>query len=276
MKCKNCDFENLSGAEYCTNCGNPMNDNNTCQVEAVSLNPVADKVMPALKDKLFLALCVLMTISCILSLNGGIPLINILLTVFLWLTYADAQKGFVNEKHLQSISGTVYANYVIINVGAILFMICGVIVGFGMTILSGTEEFATEFNEALSMYDFGEYSFTYEDIPQEFIEFVGIMIAVAFVIGAIIMLVINIMGYKKIHTLAKSVYTGIMYQNPEFKAVRSAKNWIMFFGVCAAIGAVVSIMSQPIIALAAGCEAAATIIASTLIDKYLVVKPQYM
>ncbi|MBQ6885551.1 MAG: zinc ribbon domain-containing protein [Clostridia bacterium] len=276
MKCKNCGFENEYNAEFCTNCGESMKCNDMCEVEPVSLSPAADKALPAIKDKLFLVLCVLMTISCVLSLSGGMPLLNILFTIFLWLTYADAQKGFANEKHLQSISGTVYASYVITNVVSIMLIVCGVLVGLGMGMLAGTEEFATGFNEALSLYDFGEYSFSYDDIPQAIVEFAGIMIAVVFVIGAVIMLVINILGYKKIHTLAKSVYTGIMFQNPEFKEVRSAKNWLIFFGVCAAIGAVASIASQPVVALASGCEAAAAIIASVLIDKYLTEKPQYV
>ena len=156
MKCKNCGFEYGEQYDYCPNCGtqNAVEQPTKQPVaEAVSLNPVADKVMSALKDSGFLVLCILMSISCVLSLKGGFPLINILLTIFLWLTYADVQKGFANEKHLQSISGTVYASYVITNVVSIILIVCGVLFGVLVTAFAGTEEFAQGFDMAISQYD---------------------------------------------------------------------------------------------------------------------------
>lgn len=272
MKCKNCGFEYGEQYDYCPNCGtqNAVEQPNKQPVaEAVSLNPVADKVMSALKDSGFLVLCILMSISCVLSLKGGFPLINILLTIFLWLTYADVQKGFANEKHLQSISGTVYASYVITNVVSIILIVCGVLFGVLVTAFAGTEEFAQGFDMAISQYDLGEFAFSYEDIPQGLMGFAGVFIGGAFVFIGAIALVINILGTKKIHAFAKSVYMGIMFQNPNFQNPRAAKNWLMFFGVCSAIGAVLSVFSEPVVAIASGCEAAATIIASVLIDKHL-------
>ena len=272
MKCKNCGFEYGEQYDYCPNCGtqNAVEQPTKQPVaEAVSLNPVADKVMSALKDSGFLVLCILMSISCVLSLKGGFPLINILLTIFLWLTYADVQKGFANEKHLQSISGTVYASYVITNVVSIILIVCGVLFGVLVTAFAGTEEFAQGFDMAISQYDLGEFAFSYEDIPQGLMGFAGVFIGGAFVFIGAIALVINILGTKKIHAFAKSVYMGIMLQNPNFQNPRAAKNWLMFFGVCSAIGAVLSVFSEPVVAIASGCDAAATIIASVLIDKHL-------
>lgn len=272
MKCKNCGFEYGEQYDYCPNCGtqNAVEQPTKQPVaEAVSLNPVADKVMSALKDSGFLVLCILMSISCVLSLKGGFPLINILLTIFLWLTYADVQKGFANEKHLQSISGTVYASYVITNVVSIILIVCGVLFGVLVTAFAGTQEFAQGFDMAISQYDLGEFAFSYEDIPQGLMGFAGVFIGGAFVFIGAIALVINILGTKKIHAFAKSVYMGIMFQNPNFQNPRAAKNWLMFFGVCSAIGAVLSVFSEPVVAIASGCEAAATIIASVLIDKHL-------
>lgn len=272
MKCKNCGFEYGEQYDYCPNCGtqNAVEQPTKQPVaEAVSLNPVADKVMSALKDSGFLVLCILMSISCVLSLKGGFPLINILLTIFLWLTYADVQKGFANEKHLQSISGTVYASYVITNVVSIILIVCGVLFGVLVTAFAGTEEFAQGFDMAISQYDLGEFAFSYEDIPQGLMGFAGVFIGGAFVFIGAIALVINILGTKKIHAFAKSVYMGIMFQNPNFQNPSAAKNWLMFFGVCSAIGAVLSVFSEPVVAIASGCEAAATIIASVLIDKHL-------
>ena len=67
---------------------------------------VADRVLPALKDGIFLAICILMSASCLISLSmDSIPLINILATVFLWLTYAQSRKDIVDAKHLRCVSG---------------------------------------------------------------------------------------------------------------------------------------------------------------------------
>lgn len=277
MKCNNCGFENQQNFDYCPNCGTPnaVGQSQPIAAEAVSLNPAADKIMCVLKDNMFLVLCILMSISCVLSLSGGLPLINILLTIFLWLTYADAQKGFANEKHLQCVSGTVYASYVITNVTSIILIVCGVLFGALVGMFAGTAEFAQGFNEAISEYDLGEFAFSYEDIPQALMELAGVLIGVVFVLIGAIALVVNILGIKKIHSFVKSVYMGIMFQNPNFINPLAAKNWLMFFGICSAIAAVFSLLSEPVAAIASGCDAAATIIASTLINKYLIEKPQY-
>ncbi len=279
MKCINCEFEYSEQYEYCPNCGTPRaveqpTAEQPIMVEAVSLNPAADRVMSALKDNGFLALCILMSISCVLSLSGGLPLINILLTIFLWLTYADAQKGFANEKHLQCVSGTVYASYVITNVASIILIVCGVLLGVLVGIFAGTAEFAAGFNEAISQYDLGEFAFSYEDIPQVLMGSIGVLIGVVFAIMGAIALIINIFGIKKIHGFAKSVYMGIMFQNTNFLNARAAKGWLMFFGICSAITAVFSVFSEPVVAIASGCEAAAAIISSVLIDKHLIENPQ--
>ena len=83
MKCSNCGYESQEDFIYCTNCGTAVAD-----APAVSLNPVADKVLAVLKDRLFLVICILMSVSCVAALMcESIPIINILLTIFLWLTY---------------------------------------------------------------------------------------------------------------------------------------------------------------------------------------------
>jgi len=51
-----------------------------CQVAEQPFAPVqtvADRVLPALKDTMFLVICILMSVSCLISLSlGSIPLIN--------------------------------------------------------------------------------------------------------------------------------------------------------------------------------------------------------
>ena len=281
MKCNNCGFENQKDFGYCPNCGAPKAVEQPVAeqpqtVEAVSLNPAADKILWALKDNMFLVLCILMSASCVLSLIGGLPVINILITIFLWLTYADAQKGFANEKHLQCVSGTVYASYIITNVACGILIACGVIFGAIFSLFANTPEFISGFEAALSEYEFSELGVEFADIPQALLATAGWFIGFLFIFIAAIGLVINLLGMRKIHRFAKSVYQGIMYQNPDFKNPRAAKNWLLFFGICSAISTVTSLTSGNITSiLATGCTAASEIIAYILIDKYLVNNSQY-
>lgn len=124
MKCANCGFESEQNYSVCPQ----------CQANTQS-NPAAQKILCVLKDPLFLVICILMSISCAISLAAdNLPLINILITVFLWLTYAQSRKEIADAKHLRFISGAVYANYVINYVIAGLVVILGVIfaVAFGL------------------------------------------------------------------------------------------------------------------------------------------------
>lgn len=282
MKCSNCGFENQQNFEYCVNCGTEMPKVQSAQtepvgIEPVSLNPAADKVMNALKDSMFLVLCILMSVSCVMSIAiGNVPLLNILITVFLWLTYADASKGFASENHLRSVSGTVYASYVITNVACGILIVCGVLFGAVFGMVANTPEFISELEVALGAYDLSEFGVSVSDIPQELWSLSGWIICFMFIFIAAIGLVVNVLGMRKIHRFAKSVYQGIMYQNPNFENPRAAKNWLLFFGICSAISAMTSLAGGSVVAtLATGCSAAVEIIASILIDKHLVPKTYY-
>lgn len=277
MKCNNCGFEHQEQFDYCPNCGAAAPKAEPQQAEPmfaepVSLNPAADKVMNALKDGLFLVLCILMSVSCVLSIaSDGLSIINILITVFLWLTYADSQKGFANENHLRSVSGCVYANYVITYVACALLAVCGVLLGAVFGFVAGDPEFIDGFTLALAEYDLG-----ITDLPQEIFSIAGWLIGFVLIIAAVIMLVFNIVAMRKIHRFAKSVYMGLILQNPNFENSRTVKNWLIFFGVCSAISAAASLASGEVVAaLATGCIAAAEIIASVLIDKHFVPKTYY-
>lgn len=266
MKCSNCGYENANDFEYCVNCGTKSANQKEAMVESVSLNPTADIVLSALKDKLFLVLCILMTASCVLSLAAsGMPLISILITVFLWLTYADAQKGFANEKHLQFISGTVYAQYVIMNVVSAILIVCGVLFGALFDMVAGEPDFMSE----LALL-FQEYDLAIENIPQVFIDGMGWFFGVMFAVIGIIALVFNLLMMRKIHRFAKSVYMGIMYQNPNFENPKTVRNWFIFIAVCSGITAIGSIAAGPLALISNACTLVITITVIILLDKYFV------
>lgn len=259
MKCTNCGFEYPEGTRFCPSCGTTV----VTEVMPV-LNFAAEKVLSALKDRLFLVICILMSATCVFSLaSDGLPVINILITVFLWLTYAKSLQNKADANHLRCVSGSVYASYVVVNVCTIILIVCGAIITLALAAFSGSADFISGFAEGL-----GEFSSEFAGLSEALIAVAGWIIGLALIVAAVVALIFNVLGMKKIHRFAKSVYQGIMTQNPVFENPDSVKNWLMFFGVCSAISALGSISTNFVAFLSNGCAAAATIIASLLVKKY--------
>ena len=164
MKCTNCGFESISDFKFCENCGAPAPVLETAEPQGAE-----NRLLSVLKDKLFFVICILFSVSAATAIvNGGIPVFNILFTVFFWLVYSQAQKGIVSAKHLRCISGTVYANYVVVNVVSIILIVCGVIIAFAIGLLSGSTDLVDSFS-----IDFGEFSPAFAAIPQALLAMSG-------------------------------------------------------------------------------------------------------
>jgi len=261
MKCTNCGFDLEQGARFCTACGTEA-----AETQAVSLNPMADKILLALKDNLFLIICILFSIGTAASLvNDGLPVINILLTIFLWLTYSKSRKNIADGTQLRNISGCVYANYVIMNVLAIIFIVCGVIFAFAFSLLSGSADFVNSF-----VSGFDEAIPGLNALPQAFLAVSGWVIGTVFLFVGVVCLVLNILGMKKVHLFAKSVYMTVNAQCTELENAKKVKGWLIFFAVCEGISALSALTTSVISAVSGGCICAVIILAIVLINKYLV------
>lgn len=279
MKCNKCGHESNGEYAFCPNCGEICGKANhepprqEYAPEPISLNPAADKVLAALKDNLFLALCVLISVKCLFSfLVSGLPVFDILYTIFLWLVFADSRKGFANEKHLRCVSGTVYASYVLVNVASIILIVSALITIASLAVASSThimQEFMAEILDTIGT------EFEFSQILNEVTTFVVIVVMIAIVVALVAVLVIKLVGISKIHKFAKSVYMGIIFQNPNFENPIAVKNWLVFFGVCSAISTLLSLGAGIEAVVSSGCGAAATIIASILVNKYFVSTVQY-
>ena len=265
MKCTNCGFEQEQQFECCPNCSQP--------IEPVAkehvVNPAAEKILNVFKDKLSLVLCILMTVASALPvIEGSFPVINILVTIFLWLTYSKSTKGIADEKKLRCVSGTVYANYVITNVVSVILMVCGVVIALSLGLFASSEAIMNSVN-----IDLGPFASFINEIPMAFYSIAGWIVGLVFVIGGAVSLVLNLLGMRKIHAFAKSVYQGIIDCKDEFEAPASVKNWLIFYGVMSGLSALASNFSSFI---SKGCIAACQIIAVVLINKYFLneTKPQ--
>lgn len=260
MICPHCGIEYQQQYDQCPNCGSPL------QPSGVPTQGAGDRLLAVLKDQLFLILCILVSISCVTALSAGdLPLINILITIFLWLTYAQAAKGIPSAEHLRCVSGSIYAQYVIIYVSAVLTFVVGLVfaVFFGhfakdpeylRTILSG-----------------------FVEIPAESWDFIGSLAAVsgavvlvACLLAAIIMVLVNIFSLRYIHRFAQSFYRSIESGVLELKCVRPAYIWLIIFSVFSGISTLSALGDGQFFSLISnGASCGTTVIAALLIRKYL-------
>ncbi|MBQ8868966.1 MAG: hypothetical protein IJ027_04520 [Oscillospiraceae bacterium] len=261
MKCNSCSFESEQDFAFCPNCSAPAGE--PVSVDAPIPNPIGEKVMAALKDKLFLVLCILLTAASALSVIGdSIQVLNILFTIFLWIAYSKAQKNIVDTKQLRNVSGVAYAQYIIFNVVSVILLVCGVILGVVLGFLGG----GGLSNELLSQ--FGEFDVSIAGI---LVTASGWLFFIIFTVIAVALFLINLFCFRKLHGLAKSVYQSIESYTPTVNYAVAAKNWLIVLGVLSAVSAATSISGENFLpAVADACGAAATILAGLLVNKYLV------
>lgn len=286
MKCSNCDCEISGNFTFCPNCGAKINDR---QDEY----PIADRFpersqntgskivanIPAfLKDNLFLVICILSTVGTITSmLQGNLPILSILMTVFLWLTYATVLKNdatFAN--HMRSISGTIFAQYVI------HWVMCGLIALSALVVFALIGFIGTNPNLINELFSLIENLFTDFAYANELNSIISSLIAwgIAHVltIAAITLLLVavgyamlNIFGIRSIHKFAQSLYLCETEQTNQLVKTESAMNWLLVFGILKGISALTVISVHSMLAfLAKGSIAAAYILAYILLKRYFV------
>lgn len=261
MKCNHCDYESEQEFKFCPLCGGAG------AVEATAQNTLGEKFLAAMKDRLFLAICILLTVSAGVALfSGSFNVLSILMTVFIWLIYAASRKDTVDTNHMRNLSGTIYAEYVINNVAYILLGVCGVIVGFALTALTGNQALMNSIKDQL-IYDNPMVDMIFGAITAVS----GWVITLAILLAVALGLAFNILGLRKIHRLAKAAYQSVENPDPQLvEKAQKANTWLWVFGILGAVGAVSSLAAFAISGfLTSGSSAAAYIIAALLVKKYI-------
>ena len=254
MKCPYCNYENESDFTSCPRCG--LTQRQEKKEEGKS------PVLSALRDNMFLVLCVLVSASCLGSMSfGGLPLIGILLTVFLWLTYAASRRGVADSEHLRCVSGTIYADYVLTSVlfwlNLALAILMAVLWLFFPYILTQLGEVLDEF----PLYDIAGL--------MGFISVPGIVITVISTVIDLAILLIGVLGLRRIHRFARSLYRSIKAEDAQIEYATDASKWLIALAVVNAVSAASAILEFDASGFVAdGCIAAAMIVASLLIRKY--------
>lgn len=281
MFCTRCGFECKKDEKFCPQCGSPIapevknestNDGNvnTAQqpVYAVNDNTVAAKWVPAFRSSLFLTICILTTAAAVFSLvTGMVDVIKVLFTVFLWLIYADAQRGTVTSNRLRCVSGTVCAVKVInwVLVGIFGFMGIATTVVFAVLGNAIPLNYITSLESQFDMFDgIGEL------LPYALkigITGLALIIGILFIFIAVLIAVLNACGIASIHSLTKSMYKAIDANNFKCRKFSAAKGWLLAFGILDAISLAGKIL-HPMQLFAGACVAAVYIVLYVWLGKF--------
>lgn len=263
MKCNKCGFDAAQESPFCPQCGERMTQ------LAAPRGAFADQILPVLKDPLFLVVCILLSISCLMSLAAGsVPLINILITVFLWLTYANAQKDVADAEHLRCVSGAVYAQYVINYVVAGLMLVMGVLFAIAFNILTHSMD---GFWESLlsEVSDTEMVASLMSILPSVS----GAVILVVCAFCAIILIVLNIFTMRYLHRFAQSVYRSIQQGEYALKYASIAVILLFITGGVDVISCLSSLATLQFGSFAAcASSGGSAILSGLLIRKYLETK----
>lgn len=261
MKCNYCGFETNEEFTYCPDCGK------AAFLQPTIINPAVLKFKELLKSKEMLTLCILITASAIFGIaSGSLPLLVILASVFLWLTYSKALKDEIDITQLKNLSGTVYAGYVINYVAYISLLVCGIIFVITFSFLASDKSFIDAFVQEFRDFVSADILLLIE----KYLAAYGWLLSLLFTIAAIISIIVNAIGMRSIHRFVKTVYQGIQTGETENKYAPMAKNWLIVFGVFYALSALTSLTGSSIISvISTGCTAAAMFVASSVINKNL-------
>ncbi len=279
MRCLHCGYENNENAAYCQNCGQRMaqEQSQNPQYEGpqdtfiphrrvAAANPAAERVLSMLKDNIFFAICILVSISCGISLLSlSLPVFQILYTVFLWLIFAESRKGKADQKYMRYVSGTVYASYVTNLVVFCIFAVCGLICLVLFAAFSGSGLLDR------ILADLEVYTGGYARIFNMVASASFMLIAVALIFAAVFGSLITFFGMHTVHRFAQSLYRSVGRGELVLVKRGTAQTWFTVFGVFSAISAVGSLFLAGAGAadfLAGGCQAAAWILAGILIGKH--------
>lgn len=267
MKCTQCGYETDQSFQYCPNCGAVI------LPKTVSRNPAADKILSLLKDNLFLVICILVSANCGLSIVwGDLPLLSVLLTVFLWLTFAQSRKDIADPKYLRDISGTVYASYVINYVVFILLFVVGILLSLVLGFFAKDPNMFYPYIEYIGEFDLEGFLIPGMSLAELILSISGWVIIAAAAVISLVGILINALGLRKIHRMVKSVYVSILSGNLRIEKANAAKNWLFVFGAFSALSAASALVGDPRLGIAEGCNAAAMILGGILVRKHLVIE----
>ena len=315
MYCSKCGAE-IGDAKYCPICGTKQDgyaasftDRRVPQGDSMvypemeqqeSYGRVAGFFKDMFSDSMFLVIAILISVSSAIgsfSFDSGrvrlsVGVISILIAVSLWITYASAKgSGTLSPSGPSFTSGVLKAYYILYWVG-IVFMIVGGI----LCIVAGplVSRMLPNIISSLTPEEIEELREIFELLPgfindldiNRYLSYALVGIGIALLLGAVVMIIINLCFFRKIHQFAKSVCVSLKTDQFNIVKAKACKNWLIVAAVFSLLGGGLAIIpfgritSSFSIHFAAGagtlggisalCSAGACILASIMINRYFV------
>ena len=259
MICKYCGSQLPYGAKFCSDCGHKTDESeylpNVAYDSQPIVTPLYQKTLSAIGSGMFLAACILVSAGTLFTVN----VIRILLTIFMWLLYAQGRKGVADARHLRCISGTIFAEYVI------RYVVIGCCALIGLIFIAYPTVINSAFLkilEVLGVANLGDALIQYNVMA------ISWAVGIIFLLIAVVGIVINICGYRKIHLFFKMLHTNVSSGYDAELPVSGAAAWMMVFGIFAGIGALSNLGENLWGFIGSGSISAAFIIGNRILVKY--------
>lgn len=296
MFCKYCGFEFEDDVQYCPRCGAPQIIEQNSYGTASSFNDdtfktyspyngTAQRITDVLSEKAYLIVTILVTVSAVLNtLSGSLPLLDILLSIFMWMAYSSAKKGSVSYNSLRNISGTLFAEKII------CFVVSGIIGFAGISVLLADKFYSAEFFDGVTAeleengVDIESFIAEFEDklgsvTVDNFLKVLVLVMGILMIVISVAILLYALFGIGSIHKCVKSMYKGVE-NGTEIVKLGACRGWVLvasvFWGL-EAVGDFNSLMLNEIESdkileftfgiIATGCMAVAGIIAFVLLGR---------
>ena len=241
------------------------------------LNPVSSRFLALFRDKQFFLMCILLSVSLGAGFvaGSGISIPTAIVLALMWALYADAKKGIVRSSNMRVVSGAILAEFIVNIVAAVALVLFAILVAVVTAVFISNEAVGSEviagiiqaFEEANFHFTIGNYSIPFDSITSVAGIF-WICVAVLLFL-ALEMIVIHVVGYRKMHKLAKASYMGVESGKFEFSGLGGVKIWLVLFIIYSIGSALLLFATLEIIGAAAyATNAAALIVAKKLIDRY--------
>ena len=200
--------------------------------------PRVPTIVTAIKDPLFLTMCILISVSVALSFS----VIPLLVMIAMWIAYSKARSGQSLESPAKLCTGALKASYIINWVGMGIILVCGVILCILAIVMPSGIDMSTELGDSaheiiklLRMY--GEFDVAVEDIANsDFLKvFFGIF-GISFLIAGIMISIINKFYHIPLYKMGVSLRESLS-RDVEIVYAKRISTWIIVIAVFNAISA---------------------------------------
>ena len=246
---------------------NQNNFEQTFTEPVVPLEPEVKKPLLAVKDSLFLTMCVLLSISVAFSFH----LINLLLVIGMWIAFASAKSESSILSGAKFCAGTLKANYIIWWVLIGIFYFVGALIVLLTLVAPLTFTNIYFIDSFLEMEGVSEAfeSFALAGIAYEFLLMMMLLFfGIFFIVMATIFVFVNAFFHKNVCKLAYSIRDNLTSSAPIVKA-KTVSAWIIVFSVFQGISLLGTLLDFKSLAVS-GTMLATYIIAYIWIKKYFV------